>query len=46
MRPLTISFDLGAGRVTYTSYHTEPSFDGSAGFLPQERILQFIVFEL
>lgn len=46
MRPLTVSFDLGAGRVTYTSYHTEPTLDGSTGFLPQERIMQFIVFEL
>lgn len=45
VRPLTVSFPVGLGRVTYTSYHTEPG-TASAGFLPQERILQFIVFEL
>jgi hypothetical protein len=31
--------------VTYTSYHNEPGA-GAAGYIPQERILQFIVFEL
>jgi hypothetical protein len=45
-RPLTVSFAVGSGRVTYTSYHTEPEFAGSNEFLPQERILQFLVFEL
>ncbi|WP_157360055.1 hypothetical protein [Caldimonas brevitalea] len=45
VRPLTVTFPVGKGRVTYTSYHTEPDA-GEAGMLPQERILQFIVFEL
>lgn len=44
-KPLTVSFPAGQGRVTYTSYHTEPG-NGTGGFLPQERILQFLVFEL
>ena len=44
-RPLTVSFGVGQGRVTYTSYHTEPG--GLAnGFLPQERVMQYLVFEL
>jgi hypothetical protein len=45
VRPLTMSFPAGLGRVTYTSYHNEPG-GGAAGYIPQERILQFIVFEL
>ncbi len=45
VRPLTMSFPAGLGRVTYTSYHNEPGL-GATGFVPQERILQFIVFEL
>lgn len=44
-RPMTVTFPAGQGRVTYTSYHTEPD-NGVAGFLPQERVLQFLVFEL
>mgnify|MGYP005755479561 CR=1 FL=1 len=43
-RPLTVSFPHGQGRVTYTSYHTEPGF--GTGLQPQERILQYLVFEL
>lgn len=46
VRPLTMTFGAGSGRVTYTSYHTESGFSASSGFLPQERILQFLVFEL
>lgn len=42
-RPLTVSFDAGQGRVIYSSYHTAHS--GSTGLLPQERVLQFLVFE-
>ena len=44
VKPLTVTFPVGAGKVLYTSYHTEPSPE--AGFLPQERILQYLVFEL
>lgn len=44
-KPLTVTFNVGSGRVTYTSYHNEPQFNG-AGFVPVERILQFLVFEL
>ena len=43
-RPLTVAFAVGSGRVTYTSYHNEPF--GATGFVPVERILQFLVFEL
>lgn len=43
-RPLTVAFSVGTGRVTYTSYHNEPF--GATGFVPVERILQFLVFEL
>jgi hypothetical protein len=43
-RPLTVAFNVGSGRVTYTSYHNEPF--GAVGFVPVERILQFLVFEL
>jgi hypothetical protein len=43
-RPLTVAFSVGSGRVTYTSYHNEPF--NATGFVPVERILQFLVFEL
>jgi hypothetical protein len=42
-KPLTASFDLGAGQVIFSSYHTEHTF--STEVSPQERILQFLVFE-
>ena len=41
---LTVAFSVGSGRVTYTSYHNEPF--NTTGFVPVERILQFLVFEL
>lgn len=44
-RPLTVTFDLNFGRVLFTSYHTALSCP-SNGFWPQERVLQFLVFEL
>jgi len=43
VKPLTVSFKFGAGKVLYTSYHTE-SYSPPDGFLPQERILQYLVF--
>ena len=43
VKPLTVTFNFGSGKVLYTSYHTEPYSTGS-GFLPQERILQYLVF--
>lgn len=44
-RPLTVSFNVGLGAVLYTSYHTEDE-QPHAGFRSQERILQYLVFEL
>lgn len=44
VKPLTVSFNLGQGRVVYTSYHTEPGSFAN-GYLPQERILEFLVFQ-
>ena len=43
VKPLTVSFSVGKGKVLYTSYHTEASL-GTSGLLPQERILQYLVF--
>lgn len=43
-KPLTMSLSVGAGRVTYTSYHNEASVSGE--LQPQQRILQYLVFEL
>ncbi len=45
IKPLTVTFDFGQGRVLYTSYHTEDE-DPVAGFWPQERILQYLIFEM
>ena len=44
-KPLTVSFNFGLGKVLYSSYHTEEE-NPSSGFWPQERILQYLVFEL
>ncbi|HLR17846.1 MAG TPA: hypothetical protein VK099_08250 [Alcanivoracaceae bacterium] len=44
LRPLTVSFKHGKGKVIYTSYHTDNS-NNSKELLPQERVLQFLVFE-
>lgn len=44
VRPLTVSFQAGDGEVFYSSYHTvESSF--TPNWRPQERILQYLVFE-
>jgi hypothetical protein len=42
--PLTASFGFGRGTVHFSSYHTEEA-NPRLGFTPQERILQFLVFE-
>ncbi len=44
VKPLTVSFGVGTGRVTYTSYHNEAAV--GAELEPQQRILQYLVFEL
>ncbi len=44
VKPLTMSFAVGSGRVTYTSYHNEAEI--GAELEPQQRILQYLVFEL
>jgi len=43
IKPLMVSFNVGEGRVFYSSYHTEDT--GFEGFLPQERTLQYLIFE-
>lgn len=43
--PLTVTRDEGLGRILYSSYHTAHSCP-TPGFWAQERVLQFLVFEL
>ena len=43
--PLTATQDRGDGRILYSSYHTAHSCP-TTGFWPQERVLQYLVFEL
>lgn len=43
IRPLMVSLSIGEGKVFFSSYHTESNF--STALLPQERALQFLVFE-
>jgi len=45
-KPLTISFPVGSngGKVLYSSYHT--SEVAHPYFLPQERVLQYLLFEM
>lgn len=44
--PLTVSYSQGSGAVLYSSYHTDNSPMLTTEFLPQERVLQFLVLEL
>lgn len=48
-RPLTMSFPFGKGLVIYSSYHTHHGYYGGEDeldvLLPQERVLQYLVFE-
>lgn len=44
VKPLTVSFSYGKGKVLYTSYHT--SEEPHSGVEPQERILQYLMFEM
>ncbi|MBI2342711.1 MAG: hypothetical protein HYU98_08285, partial [Deltaproteobacteria bacterium] len=44
--PLTVSFSHGSGSVLYTSYHTNNAAEQTTDFLPQERILQFLILDL
>ena len=47
LRPLTVAFNYGKGRVTYTSYHNEEDIEVMNDELhAQQRILQYLVFEL
>jgi hypothetical protein len=48
VRPLTVTFDLGCGRVLYTSYHTDDSFFGTSGtaLTAQELILAYLILEI
>lgn len=44
VRPLTLSFKAGEGSVFYSSYHTVES-EFTPNWRPQERVLQYLVFE-
>lgn len=41
--PMTVSFNAGSGKVIYSSYHTVE--EASPNWRPQERVLQYLVFE-
>lgn len=44
-RPLTVTKTVGSGKILYSSYHTSHSCPTS-GVWPQERVLQYLVFEV
>jgi hypothetical protein len=44
-RPLSVAFAFGQGQVIYSSYHTVHEGEVGEGFYPQERVLQYLVFE-
>jgi hypothetical protein len=44
VRPLTISFQAGAGTVLYSSYHTEEA--SSAAFTTNDRLLEYLLLEV
>ncbi|MCC6526763.1 MAG: hypothetical protein IT373_29210 [Polyangiaceae bacterium] len=43
VRPTTVSFERGCGRVLYSTYHTEGT---GGGFLPQEKALLYVLLEV
>jgi hypothetical protein len=45
--PLTTQFDVSScGRVIYSSYHTAGGSVSPGNLLPQERILEYLMFEV
>jgi hypothetical protein len=45
VRPLTVSFKVGKGQVIYSSYHTVEETEETPYWFPQERVLEYLVFE-
>ncbi|MEN6357929.1 MAG: hypothetical protein ABFD83_12705 [Armatimonadota bacterium] len=45
VKPLTVTFKYGSGRVLFTSYHTEEE-SPSPNLTPQECVLTYLVFEI
>lgn len=45
IKPLTVMFDIGLGTVLFSSYHVHDNGQEQQ-LLPQERILQYLVFEM
>jgi hypothetical protein len=43
--PLTITFPYGAGKVLFSTYHTEGG-GGHPGLLPQEYVLLYLIMEI
>ena len=53
VRPLSVGLDykgidgVGCGRIVFNSYHTVPLMSSpTAPFLPQERILEYLFFQI
>ena len=44
--PLSVGFTSGTGNVLYTSYHTNDSSTPTTEFLPQERVLQYLILNV
>lgn len=40
--PLAVTFEVGAGQVVFTSFHSHSGERGSA-FLPQERVVEYLI---
>jgi hypothetical protein len=45
VRPMTVSYAYGCGRVMFSTYHTEAKKSGT-GLLPQEKVLLYIILEV
>lgn len=45
IRPMTVGYPYGCGRILFSTYHTESSGTDPATLLPQERALLYIVLE-
>jgi len=46
IRPATVSYPYGCGRVLFSTYHTEGDKSAPTALLPQERALLYVILEV
>lgn len=46
LRPATVSYPYGCGRILFSTYHTEGDKSSPTSLLPQERALLYVILEV